>query len=156
MCGLLGCDSHNNLISNDPIFHNFNEYQPCEVKAAPDSSRFFIHQNMKSSFRKAQSQKMTHPAETPHWKRTLDVVFILLTLPFVLPLAVLVAVGTTIIAQWHLGEFPWWSIMTVGTLVVLATGLRSSRAPVFSESNGLSIVTRERESPRLIVESVSA
>ncbi len=73
-----------------------------------------------------------------------------------LALAVLVAVGTTIIAQWHLGEFPWWSIMTVGTLVVLATGLRSSRAPVFSESNGLSIVTRERESPRLIVESVSA
>ena len=35
---------------------------------------------------------MACPAEIPQWKRTLDVVFVLLTLPFVLPLAVLVAV----------------------------------------------------------------
>ena len=41
---------------------------------------------------KAQSQKMTRPLEIPRWKRALDVVFILLILPFVLPLAVLVAV----------------------------------------------------------------
>jgi lipopolysaccharide/colanic/teichoic acid biosynthesis glycosyltransferase len=47
---------------------------------------------MTSSSRKALSQKMTCPAEIPRWKRTLDVVFILLILPFVLPLAVLVAV----------------------------------------------------------------
>jgi lipopolysaccharide/colanic/teichoic acid biosynthesis glycosyltransferase len=47
---------------------------------------------MTSSSHKALSQKMTYPAEIPRWKRTLDVVFILLILPFVLPLAVLVAV----------------------------------------------------------------
>ena len=35
---------------------------------------------------------MTCPAEIPRWKRTLDVVFILLVLPVVLPLAVLIAV----------------------------------------------------------------
>jgi lipopolysaccharide/colanic/teichoic acid biosynthesis glycosyltransferase len=37
-------------------------------------------------------QKMIYPAEIPRWKRTLDVVFILLMLPFVLPLAILVAI----------------------------------------------------------------
>jgi lipopolysaccharide/colanic/teichoic acid biosynthesis glycosyltransferase len=47
---------------------------------------------MTSLSHKTPLQKMTRPAETPCWKRTLDVVFILLTLPFVLPLAVLVAV----------------------------------------------------------------
>ena len=36
--------------------------------------------------------KMTHSAEIPRWKRILDVIHILLILPFVLPLAVLVAV----------------------------------------------------------------
>jgi lipopolysaccharide/colanic/teichoic acid biosynthesis glycosyltransferase len=35
---------------------------------------------------------MTCPAEIPRWKRTLDVVFILLILPLVLPLAILVGV----------------------------------------------------------------
>ena len=34
---------------------------------------------------------MSCPAEIPRWKRTLDVVFILLILPFVLPLAILIA-----------------------------------------------------------------
>jgi lipopolysaccharide/colanic/teichoic acid biosynthesis glycosyltransferase len=47
---------------------------------------------MKSSFRKAQLQKTICPAEIPRWKQTLDVVFILLILPFVLSLAVLIAV----------------------------------------------------------------
>jgi exopolysaccharide production protein ExoY len=41
---------------------------------------------------KAQSQKMTCPLEIPRWKRVLDVVFILLILPVVLPLAFIVAV----------------------------------------------------------------
>ena len=47
---------------------------------------------MKFSFRQSQSQKMNCPAGIPRWKRTMDVVFVLLILPFVLPLAVLVAV----------------------------------------------------------------
>ncbi len=46
---------------------------------------------MRFSFRKAQSQNLTSPGENPRWKRTLDVGFILLTLPLVLPLAILVA-----------------------------------------------------------------
>src|ERR1700690_2986584 len=52
----------------------------------------FFRPNMKFTFRKAQPQQMTRSAEIPRWKRTLDVLFILLILPFVLPLAVLVAV----------------------------------------------------------------
>jgi lipopolysaccharide/colanic/teichoic acid biosynthesis glycosyltransferase len=47
---------------------------------------------MNSPFRKSNLQKMSCPAEIPRWKRVLDVVFILLILPFVLPLAVLIAV----------------------------------------------------------------
>jgi Bacterial sugar transferase len=35
---------------------------------------------------------MIYPTEIPRWKRMLDVVFILLILPFALPLAVLIAV----------------------------------------------------------------
>ncbi len=47
---------------------------------------------MNFPFLKAQSLKMVYPVEIPRWKRMLDVVFVLLTLPVVLPLAVLVAV----------------------------------------------------------------
>jgi len=47
---------------------------------------------MKFPFRQSQSQKMNCPAGIPRWKRTMDLVFVLLILPFVLPLAVLVAV----------------------------------------------------------------
>ena len=43
--------------------------------------------------------QMTYPAEIPCWKRTLDVVFILLALPFVLPLAVLVAVLVRVVSD---------------------------------------------------------
>jgi lipopolysaccharide/colanic/teichoic acid biosynthesis glycosyltransferase len=46
---------------------------------------------MNSPFRKANLQKMSCPVEIPRWKRTLDVIFILLILPVVLPLAVLIA-----------------------------------------------------------------
>ena len=42
-------------------------------------------------FRKTKLQKVKCHAEVPRWKRTLDVVFILLILPFVLPLAILIA-----------------------------------------------------------------
>ena len=47
---------------------------------------------MRFSSRKDQSQSMTCSAGVPRWKRTLDVVFILLMLPLVLPLAIFVAV----------------------------------------------------------------
>jgi exopolysaccharide production protein ExoY len=46
---------------------------------------------MKSPFQKDQSQKMICLAETPRWKRSLDIVFILMILPVVLPLCILVA-----------------------------------------------------------------
>jgi lipopolysaccharide/colanic/teichoic acid biosynthesis glycosyltransferase len=41
---------------------------------------------------KDQSQEMIYPPDIPRWKRTMDVVFILLVMPFVLPLGVFVAV----------------------------------------------------------------
>lgn len=47
---------------------------------------------MNRRVRKIQSQNMFRPAEIPRWKRTLDVVFVLLILPFVLPVALLIAV----------------------------------------------------------------
>jgi lipopolysaccharide/colanic/teichoic acid biosynthesis glycosyltransferase len=47
---------------------------------------------MKSTFHTAQSQKMACLTEIPRWKRVLDIVFILLILPIVLPLAALIAV----------------------------------------------------------------
>jgi lipopolysaccharide/colanic/teichoic acid biosynthesis glycosyltransferase len=70
--------------------HNSYENYSHESKAVLDTALFF--NAMTPSSHKAPSQKMTRPAEIPRWKRTLDVVFILLTLPFVLPLAVCVAV----------------------------------------------------------------
>jgi lipopolysaccharide/colanic/teichoic acid biosynthesis glycosyltransferase len=47
---------------------------------------------MKFPLLKAPSQEMFLPVEVPRWKRTLDVIFVLLILPFVLPLAAFVAV----------------------------------------------------------------
>jgi hypothetical protein len=69
---------------------------------------------------------------------------------------VVVAVGTTVVAQWHLGELPWWSITTAGLLVLLAVGIRRERTQVPSEPSGLSVVTRSREPPRVLVGSASA
>ena len=42
---------------------------------------------------------MTCPAEIPRWKRTLDVVLVLLTLPLVLPLAILVGVLIRMVSE---------------------------------------------------------
>ena len=42
-------------------------------------------------FRQAQSRKMTCPSDIPRWKRTSDVVLVLLMLPFVLPVMLMVA-----------------------------------------------------------------
>jgi len=47
---------------------------------------------MRFTLHKIQSQNRPCPVEIPRWKRTLDVVFILLILPLVLPLAILVGV----------------------------------------------------------------
>jgi hypothetical protein len=32
------------------------------------------------------------------------------------------AVLTTVVSNWHLGEFPWWALVTAGILLVLAAG----------------------------------
>ena len=49
----------------------------------------------------ATSDRRSHdcPAEIPRWKRTLDVVFILMILPLVLPLAILVAVLIRMVSE---------------------------------------------------------
>jgi len=77
-------ENHGSSIQNSYENHSL------ESKAVLDTTPFL--KPMTPSSHKALSQKMTRPAEIPRWKRTLDVVFILLTLPFVLPLAVCVAV----------------------------------------------------------------
>ena len=46
-----------------------------------------------------QSHKLPLPPDIPRWKRTLDVVFILLILPLVLPLAVLVVVLIRLVSE---------------------------------------------------------
>jgi exopolysaccharide production protein ExoY len=51
----------------------------------------FACYEMNFPFHKAQSLKMVYPVLIPRWKRSLDIVFVLLILPLVLPLAVLVA-----------------------------------------------------------------
>jgi hypothetical protein len=69
---------------------------------------------------------------------------------------VVVALGITIVSQWQLGELPWWSIVTAGLLVLLAVGVRREHAQIPSEPSGLSVVTRGREPPRVLVGSVPA
>ncbi len=48
--------------------------------------------------------------------------------------AVVVATGLTVVAQWHLGELPWWSVMTVGLVALLALGARAADVPAAAES----------------------
>ena len=43
--------------------------------------------------------------------------------------SVAVATGVSVVAQWQLGELPWWSIVTVGIVAVLALGAPRSRVP---------------------------
>lgn len=62
------------------------EYKPEPDKFCADTF------DMRFSLNKVQSQTMPCLAEIPRWKRTLDVVFVLLTLPLVLPLAIFVGV----------------------------------------------------------------
>jgi hypothetical protein len=67
--------------------------------------------------------------------------------------ASVVAIGASAIAQWRLGEFPWWVIMTVALLAVLALGTRRARIPAPTEPGVLSVSTRGREPPRVLVGS---
>jgi exopolysaccharide production protein ExoY len=58
-----------------------------------------FRRDMNSPFHKSQSLKMIYSVEIPRWKRVIDVVFVLLTLPIILPLAVLVAVVIRIVSE---------------------------------------------------------
>jgi lipopolysaccharide/colanic/teichoic acid biosynthesis glycosyltransferase len=71
--------------------HKFYENHSHGVRALLVPA-FPIRFAMKFHLHKVPPQNMTCPREIPRWKRTLDVVFILLTLPVTLPLAILVAV----------------------------------------------------------------
>jgi lipopolysaccharide/colanic/teichoic acid biosynthesis glycosyltransferase len=61
------------------------------LKCKPVDARFLVRHDMKFFIRNDQSQKANCPAEIPRWKRILDIVFVVMILPVVLPLAVLVA-----------------------------------------------------------------
>jgi hypothetical protein len=69
--------------------------------------------------------------------------------------ASMVAIGITIVAQWRLGELPWWMTMTAGIVAVLVLCARRERRPAQSEPSGLSVVSRGREPPAVLVGSVA-
>jgi lipopolysaccharide/colanic/teichoic acid biosynthesis glycosyltransferase len=60
------------------------------LKCKPVDARSLVRNDMKFFIRNDQSQKAICPAEIPRWKRILDIVFVVMILPVVLPLAVLV------------------------------------------------------------------
>jgi len=60
------------------------------LKCKPVDARSLVRHDMKFFIRNDQSQKAICPAEIPRWKRILDIVFVVMILPVVLPLAVLV------------------------------------------------------------------
>jgi hypothetical protein len=63
--------------------------------------------------------------------------------PWRFRLVIAAAIFTTISAQWHLGEFPWWAIDMAGLTVVLATSARPEATPEFE-----AVLTPERVRPQ--------
>jgi len=61
-----------------------------------------------------------------------------------LGLALALAVGLSAVAQSHLGELPWWSMVTVGLVAVLALGASPADAPAPAEVHQDSSVDRGR------------
>lgn len=74
-----------------PGCHNKNNEQQFSKAHFVAVPVFRLRRDMKVRIPKVQSQNMFCHAEIPRWKRVLDIVFVLLILPFVLPLALLVA-----------------------------------------------------------------
>jgi hypothetical protein len=62
-----------------------------------------------------------------------------------------VALFTTVAAQWHLGELPWWAIVTAGIAAVLALGVRPGSQPARAGVCDVSVVSRGREPPAILV-----
>jgi hypothetical protein len=54
--------------------------------------------------------------------------------------AAVISVGITAMAQWHLGELPWWSIMTAGILAVLVIGARQPAPIPADESDSVTLI----------------
>ena len=46
-----------------------------------------------------------------------------------LALAIAIAVITTVVAQWHLAEYPWWTLQVVGVTALLAVAARPDPTP---------------------------
>jgi hypothetical protein len=69
--------------------------------------------------------------------------------------AAVISIAVTVTAQWHLGELPWWAVVTAGIVAVLAIGVHRTATPVVSEPSGLSVASRGREPPRVLVGSAS-
>jgi hypothetical protein len=61
--------------------------------------------------------------------------------------AAVVGIAISAVAQSHLGELPWWSIVTVGIVVVLATGVRRTPVPVPVEAYDHSLAPRGDDQP---------
>jgi hypothetical protein len=65
--------------------------------------------------------------------------------------AVMVAMFTTVVAQWHLGWLAWWIVVTVGVGVVLAAGSHLGRRTTSDLPGDLSVAVRGREPPAVLV-----
>jgi hypothetical protein len=68
-----------------------------------------------------------------------------------LGLAAATAIGITIVAQWRLGEFPWWATVTVGLVIVLAVGPRGVRTPTAPVAGDITSLNGEPQPPRVLV-----
>jgi hypothetical protein len=69
--------------------------------------------------------------------------------------AAVVGIALSAVAQSHLGELPWWSIVTVGIVVVLATGVRRTPVPVPVEAYDHSLVPRGDDQPAIFAGSAA-
>jgi hypothetical protein len=64
--------------------------------------------------------------------------------------AMAVAVGTTVVAQSHLGELPWWSIVTLGIVAMVGLAVPTVGASTATESYDRSPADRGSESPSVL------
>jgi hypothetical protein len=68
--------------------------------------------------------------------------------------AALMAIGISVIAQLHLGELPWWAIMTVGLMAVIALGIRTGGTSTTPSGREVEITSREPELQPVLVGAV--
>jgi len=64
--------------------------------------------------------------------------------------AIVLSIGLTVVAQWRLGELPWWSTITVGLVALLALGVRTADVAAPTETLESSFAERGSAPPRVL------